>query len=373
MTGFGKVVIILDYILEFFDFINDTRLTFGHLKPISRPYKSIVLSKFRGLTLAGASKNLKAGTVVFKAGDNSDGMYIVRKGELTVFLEKEGKQVTLAQLTDGAVVGEMSFFEQKPRSASVKATKDCEVTHISNDDFSKLLKQIPKWFVTLMGALSGRLRQTNERLQKLEGIRASKEGPYESTLKALHLLVLLWHKDGAKAEKGSTLSRDAALKSMSMFLPELSEHCKKLIDTLIAQKLFGTQKDNYGSIVLSIASRANIDRLIDFVTTWSKANGALKCLSEDSLKMLEMGAKMAHASPYEHITVSLQTFEEEGKNQGLDTANWRKSINEFAHAGEIVSLTKTSEGPALKILKKDINTVLAQHRMLSALALAGLS
>ena len=118
--------------------------------------------------MAGTNKSLKAGAVVFKAGDSADGMYLVRKGELVVYFEQGGKEVILARIPEGGMVGEMALFDRMPRSASVKASMDAEITHISLDDFGKLMRQIPKWFVGLMSALSGRLRVTNDRLKVIE-------------------------------------------------------------------------------------------------------------------------------------------------------------------------------------------------------------
>ena len=96
-----------------------------------------------GVGVAGANKICKPGQVLFKSGDASDGMYIIRKGELRVYLEQDGKEVVLATIGDGGMIGEMALFDRQPRSASVKATKETEVTHITVGDFEKLMKQIP--------------------------------------------------------------------------------------------------------------------------------------------------------------------------------------------------------------------------------------
>ena len=131
-------------------------------------------------------------------------MYLVRKGELRVYLEQNGKEVTLVTIGDGGMIGEMALFDQQPRSASVKATKDTEVaTLISLIDFEKLMKQIPKWFVGLMIALSGRLRQTNERLQKLEAGISSTGRPFLPTIRLMSSLDLL----GISLEQGKVRKR----------------------------------------------------------------------------------------------------------------------------------------------------------------------
>ena len=84
--------------------------------------------------MAGNVKSIKAGAVLFRAGDPADGMYLVRKGELMVYLEQNGTEVKLANVGAGNMIGEMAFFDKKPRSASVKANEDTEITIITNAD-----------------------------------------------------------------------------------------------------------------------------------------------------------------------------------------------------------------------------------------------
>ncbi|RYZ85460.1 MAG: cyclic nucleotide-binding domain-containing protein, partial [Proteobacteria bacterium] len=117
--------------------------------------------------VSGKNKILKKGELLFKAGDSSDGMYVLRKGQIQIFLDKGGNDIVLASVAAGGMIGEMSLFDKKPRSASARAMEETEVTQISNDDFNKIISQIPKWLVSLMATLSSRLRDTNERLQDL--------------------------------------------------------------------------------------------------------------------------------------------------------------------------------------------------------------
>lgn len=146
--------------------------------------------------MAGRVRILKEGEVLFRAGEKADSMYIVRTGSLKVYFLKGTEEVQLAQLADGAVVGEMAFFDQKPRSAHVKALAQTEITEITRDDFDKLLTQIPKWLVTMLQSLSGRLRTTNEKLAEMEkkhqsGIGNAGDLPFLPILRTLRVLQLL--------------------------------------------------------------------------------------------------------------------------------------------------------------------------------------
>ena len=55
----------------------------------------------------------------------------------------EGKKglLALATLIPGSIFGELSFFDQRPRSARVPVTADCTVLKISESSFQTLVSQ----------------------------------------------------------------------------------------------------------------------------------------------------------------------------------------------------------------------------------------
>lgn len=170
--------------------------------------------------MAGSSRIVKENEVLFRNGDPADAMYLVRKGALKVYFMKGAEEVILATLNDGSIVGEMAFFDDKPRSASVKASAPTEVTVITKADFEKLLKQIPPWFVAMMKSLSGRLRQTNDRLATLEADRAAgarsslilpgQIHPFQHIVRCFQIIMLSFAKDGNK-DNPKELSLDSDL------------------------------------------------------------------------------------------------------------------------------------------------------------------
>lgn len=330
--------------------------------------------------MAGTNRVLKAGQVLFKAGDKSDGMYLIRRGEVSVYLEQDGKEVVLASIGEGGMIGEMALFDNQPRSASVKATKEAEVTLISLDDFGKLMKQIPKWFVGLMSALSSRLRQTNERLKKLEssggsggGPSAAKGKPFQSVLRQLNILILLWHKDGEKDGKDSVLRKQAAETAMIDVFSEDAEKVKTLFAILVKLKLLATRMDAYKNVVLVAVNRAALGNLATFIATYVKANQQRLCLSDDALALLRVLERLTLAAPYDTSSVSVQDLIKEGKRDGLNTGNWEKELTSLNTAGDEVKVVKTSTGLGLRTSKKDVSQFIRHHELLAALYKANLA
>lgn len=318
--------------------------------------------------MAGSNKILTNGQVLFKAGDKSDGMYLIRKGELVVYLEQDGKQVMLATIPAGGMIGEMALFDGSPRSASVKASKPTEVTLISTDDFNKLMKQIPKWFVGLMTALSTRLRQTNDRLKKLEGMSVTKGIPFQSVVRVLNVLVLLWAKDGEKDGKDFVLQKAVAEKTLIGLFSEDAEKVKMLFDVLVKEKIISSRLDSYKNVVLATQNRAVLGQLAAFILKFVGTNPPKPCLSESTLAMLRILERITNSAPYDTSNVSLSDLIKEGKRDGMNTSAWEQEIKQFEKIGsDEVRLVKTSGGIGLRTSKKDILGFVRYHIVLAAL------
>ena len=325
------------------------------------------------LRVAGTNRVLKEGQVLFKAGDKSDGMYLIRAGELRVYLEQNGKEVSLATVGAGGMIGEMALFDSQPRSASVKVVKEAEITLITTDEFGKLMKQIPKWFVGLMASLSARLRQTNERLQKLETGLSSKAIPFQNAVRIINILILLWHKDGQKDGKDVTVQKLEVEKTLIEVFNEDKEKLKQLFEVLVKEKILTTRVDGYKNVVYALSSRAVLNQLALFIPTFVKANLKRPHLSPDALNILRALEQLVISSPYDTVTASMPELLKEGKKQGYPTTTWEEVIKVFQTTGEEVRLVKTSSGPGLKTSKKDCATALKHHEVLAALFKSGLA
>jgi len=115
------------------------------------------------LSANAASRYLKVGEALFQAGDTGNGCYVLNQGLLKVVISStHGGVRILAILGPGTVAGELSVIDGKPRSASVFAIKDCELSFISQAAFEKCARQHPEIYRYLVLVLAGRLRETSE-------------------------------------------------------------------------------------------------------------------------------------------------------------------------------------------------------------------
>lgn len=130
-----------------------------------------------------AREVVSAGTILIKEGKPIDALYIVLSGTLVVSVEAlEGKEI--ARLSTGEVVGEMSFVDARPPSATVKAFENSLVLSIPRQQLATKLQQdagfASRFYRALAIFLSDRLRGTVSRLGygkdgAAEGAPASRE------------------------------------------------------------------------------------------------------------------------------------------------------------------------------------------------------
>ena len=75
------------------------------------------------LATTGKARSISAGTVIIQQGVPVDSVFILIDGQLQVY----SGNVEIARLLAGEIVGEISFVDSRPPSASVKATVDSQV------------------------------------------------------------------------------------------------------------------------------------------------------------------------------------------------------------------------------------------------------
>ena len=109
----------------------------------------------------------RAGDVVMRLGEADRSLYIVTGGRFEVFVpDARGRQAkALATIEEGSVIGEVAFFDARPRSASVRAVTDGEMLRLSFEMFEVLAAKeaaLGRAILLDLGRiLARRLRQTN--------------------------------------------------------------------------------------------------------------------------------------------------------------------------------------------------------------------
>jgi CRP/FNR family cyclic AMP-dependent transcriptional regulator len=114
------------------------------------------------------TKTVQKNTPVIIAGDTSSTLYIIKEGSVNVVARnEEGKEIVLSTLRTGDIFGELSLFDDKPRSADVVTVENSVLLSLYKADFLELLSQNPKIALQVIKYLCQRIRFTNGITQNL--------------------------------------------------------------------------------------------------------------------------------------------------------------------------------------------------------------
>ena len=120
----------------------------------------------------------KSKSVILKAGELSDSLFIILDGSVSVMVEDEDDKdhkMVVSYLNPGDFFGEMSLFtdEAEMRSAEIVARTQCEVAEISHERFHQVRSQFPDILFAIARQMSSRLRQTTAKLKDLAFVDVS--------------------------------------------------------------------------------------------------------------------------------------------------------------------------------------------------------
>jgi CRP-like cAMP-binding protein len=109
-------------------------------------------------------KDYKDGDIIFEENSVGREMYIILTGKAEVIKDKGDVETTLATLEEGDFFGEMSLFDNNPRSATVKALGDVKLLEINQKNFLKKISRDPSLAFRMLEKMSQRIRITDEKI-----------------------------------------------------------------------------------------------------------------------------------------------------------------------------------------------------------------
>ena len=295
-----------------------------------------------------SNKILKENELLFKQGDPSDGMFIIRKGSVKVYFENGmDKEVILDTLKAGSIVGEMSFFENKPRSACIKTIEPCDFTKITIDEYAKLEKPAPQWVFMVINAICQRLRKTNEKLQEIESscagainpkdknstyskILPHQKYPYEHALHVLKIVLLSLAKDGDKEGNEVSLLYDSPKEIWSDFYHEENDLFDKIISITLKTGFLDLKQNRFNQKILVFHNRGGFSNFITLFSEFSKklpVNSPF--ISTNSISLLHVLIEHVEMLTRTNMIISIDSLIQSHAKKNADAKNWNIDVLEL--------------------------------------------
>ena len=109
--------------------------------------------------------------MIIEEGTDSEEMYILVEGELVVTKHASDKEVELAKIHPGGLVGEIALLDQAPRTATVRTIQESHLIQVPVAAFEELLKD-PNVIRRMFRTVTSRLRGIEDTLRHEERMAA---------------------------------------------------------------------------------------------------------------------------------------------------------------------------------------------------------
>jgi CRP/FNR family cyclic AMP-dependent transcriptional regulator len=130
-------------------------------------FSSLSEEEVSELAALAVPRNWEAGEVVFREGDRGETCFVIQSGAVRVLRGSPGgRSITLAEMRDGDMFGELAIFDGEERSATVEAIEETSAVALLASDVRRLLLSHPDTAVKMLGALARRLRTANEQIAR---------------------------------------------------------------------------------------------------------------------------------------------------------------------------------------------------------------
>ncbi len=109
-----------------------------------------------------------ADSIILRQEEQSFDLYIIAEGKVRVSLmNPDGKEVVLDILEKGDFFGELSFLDNRSRSAMVTAMTDVRIMFVEKEAFRMIVRENVDIAISLLSVMASRLRKSNEMIETL--------------------------------------------------------------------------------------------------------------------------------------------------------------------------------------------------------------
>jgi CRP-like cAMP-binding protein len=124
-------------------------------------------------------------TVVCREGEPSSELYFLKSGKLLICTISGTKVKVISRISAGEFIGELSFFDSKPRSSFVVTLEKCRLIRISKSEISD---HLPNWYTQVGVSLTKKIRHLDQVIQDSNLRRSNSEESKPLTIEEQRLL-----------------------------------------------------------------------------------------------------------------------------------------------------------------------------------------
>ena len=188
-------------------------------------FAALPISAIEDLTARVSVRKVSVGSAVVTQDEPGDAMFLIMSGRVKVVMFGEsGREVTLSLLRAGDSFGEMSLFDQGPRSAHCLAIEPTTLLVLSRDDLMKHMQAHPRTAINLVSEMARRLRKADETIAQLALCDVNE--------RLIHRLVALGREEGASGPDGLVVRRRPTQQELANMIGSCRETISRAFNQL---------------------------------------------------------------------------------------------------------------------------------------------
>ena len=215
-------------------------------------------------------RRLNKGEYLFREGELSEEMYVVKGGRIAITKAKGNAEILLAEKSAGEMIGETTFFDQRPRSAGARALVDSELIVLPFANLNQQFKAFPEWLKVMVKTLSAQLREANSRIKNLETATIVEEDLFPPALvtRLCAILSLVALKSGTKVDGGVELSHAVLRDYCIQIFQQPTNRMDKLLEILQEMKLALVEDLGEGQKRVVLHDAAFVGNFAEWYNRW---------------------------------------------------------------------------------------------------------
>ena len=281
-------------------------------------------------------KKLGKGDILFREGDPSDAMYVIKSGRIAITKSKGSGEIILAEKKAGEMLGEMAFFDDKPRSAGAKAILDTEVILLPFSALHAQFKTFPEWLKAMVRTVNGQLRDANGRIKNLEAATTGEEEmfPPHMVTRLCAIISLIGFKCGEKAETGIVIPYFTLRNYCIQIFQAPTNKLDRIMEVLSALAIMKVEDLGEDKKRITILNHKLISDFTDWYNKYLFTEQSKRITIEDkempALRALAFYGKKATPDDKGMVKVNLTDMQ----NNSMKDLNTLFSVNDADHLAE---------------------------------------
>lgn len=286
--------------------------------------------------MSGVNKKLEKGQLLFREGDASDAMYVVKKGKIAITKTKGDSEVELANMGPGQMFGEMAFFDQKPRSANARAVADSEIIALPFASLEAHFKSMPEWLKSMVKTINEHLREANKKIKILEKAQGAdaKTFPPHTITKLCAIIGFVTERYGEKDDKGLVVPATLLRNYTIQVFQEPTTKMEKMQNILQSLGIMTVEDLGEGKKKITILKHDFLMSFVEFYNDWLFKEESKRLSVEEKdlpiLKALLFYGRKQTPDDKGMVKVNLNMIQ----NESMKDLSYVVSVNDYAGVTE---------------------------------------